>query len=201
MLSTPGIGFSLQTTLELQLRLIQSSAKDEGDDSDGSFHTCFLCLALYSHIACSAFSLLPGRNGRSLWWTLRGTGITAGWLSLPFLSSITGACWWPGKLGGCRVPVSSDPHVHLPVVAQARIRQLVLVRGERAWGCLKKGAFISQWLWCVNAEHPSSGPGWKGLSARGEVACRAFGMWYQDIALCRSRHGRFFRGDGFNFSE
>uniref|UniRef100_A0A8C3PV08 Cyclic nucleotide gated channel subunit alpha 2 n=1 Tax=Chrysolophus pictus TaxID=9089 RepID=A0A8C3PV08_CHRPC len=38
------------------------------------------------------------RNGSPLWWTLQGTGITAGWPSLLFLSSTTGACLWPGFL-------------------------------------------------------------------------------------------------------
>lgn len=107
--------------------MIQASAKDEGDDVAGSFQPCFLCLAHYSHITSSHISLLPGRNGSPLWWTLPGTGITAGWLSLLFLFSTTGACLWPGELGYCRAPVSSNLHLHLLVVAQMRLGQLVLV--------------------------------------------------------------------------
>lgn len=45
-------------------------------------------------------SVFPGRNLNYLSWTRLGTGTTAGYLSLPCLSSTTGACWWPGEQEG-----------------------------------------------------------------------------------------------------
>lgn len=133
--------------------MIQASAKD---DATGSFQPYFLCLALYSHIASSGLSLLPGRNGSPLWWTLQGIGITAGWPSLPFLSSTTGACLWPGELGCCRAPVSSSPHLHLLVVAQVRLRQLVLVT-VGWWEAKGKNQLIFGWKrdLLVSPPHPA----------------------------------------------
>lgn len=59
---------------KLQLCLRHCGARHEGC---GSVHSNpVFC----THCQLWLFSLLPGGNGTSLWWTLQGTGITTGWL-------------------------------------------------------------------------------------------------------------------------